>query len=137
MDRAEIDLALSPEDLLEVAGNPRHMVSREIERLIDRRKISGADTTAHALEWHARKAYPVGVLWMCFLALPWALKPGRGRSMAMNIGAGVLAIGVLLSVTHIFRMLSLGHSVPPWVGAWGMGLLSLPCVPLSFWFARD
>ena len=137
MDRTEIALSLSAQDLLEVAGNPRHMQSSEIQRLIERRKISGADTTAHALEWHGRKAYPMGVLWMCLLALPWALKPGRGRSMAMNIGAGVVAIGVLLSVTHVFRMLSLGHSIAPWLGAWGMGILSFPCLPLSAWLARD
>ena len=135
--RQDIRLKLSPEDLLYVAGNPRHMQSSDIHDLIRRREMSGADTTAHALELHGRKAYPMGILWMCILALPWALKPDRKRSMAVNIGAGVVAIGVLLSATHFFRMLSLGQTIPTWMGAWGMGLLSIPCTPISFWLARD
>ena len=136
-ERQGIRLKLSPADLLEAAGNPRHMDSGDIESLIRRRNISGADTTAHALELHGRKAYPLGILWMCVLALPWALKPGRKRSMAVNIGVGVVAIGVLLSATHVFRMLSLGQTIPAWLGAWGMGLLSIPCTPISYWLARN
>ena len=135
--RQDIRLKLSPEDLLYVAGNPRHMQSSDIHDLIRRREMSGADTTAHALELHGRKAYPMGILWRCILAIPWALKPDRKRSMAVNIGAGVVAIGVLLSATHFFRMLSLGQTIPTWMGAWGMGLLSIPCTPISFWLARD
>jgi|MDSW01.2.fsa_nt_gb lipopolysaccharide export system permease protein len=136
-DRQDIRLKVSPSDLLNVAGNPRHMQSKDIEHLIRRRSISGADTTAHALEWHGRKAYPMGIFWMCVLALPWALKPNRKRSMALNIGAGVVAIGLLLAATHFFRMLCLGQTIPAWLGAWGMGLLSIPCTPLSFWLAKD
>ena len=135
--RQDIRLKLSPSDLLDVAGNPRHMQSKDIEQLIKRRNMSGADTTAHALEWHGRKAYPMGILWMCILALPWALKPDRKRSMALNIGSGVVAIGILLTVTHFFRMLCLGQAIPAWLGAWGMGLLSIPFAPISFWLAKD
>ena len=137
LEKLELTLGVTPEDLLEVAGNPRHMPTAEISHLIARRKASGADTTAHELELHERRAYPMGVFWMCLLALPWSLKPQRRRSMAVNVGVGVVAIGVLLSATHIFRMLALGYSIPAWVGAWGMGMLSLPCVPLSYWLAQD
>ena len=135
--RQDIRLKVSPPDLLNVAGNPRHMQSKDIEHLIRRRTVSGADTTAHALEYHGRKAYPMGIFWMCILALPWALKPDRRRSMALNIGLGVVAIGVLLTVTHIFRMLCLGQVIPTWLGAWGMGILSIPFTPISFWLAKD
>ena len=82
--------------------------------------MSGADTTAHALELHGRKAYPDGNLWMCILAIPWALKPDRKRSMAVNIGAGVVAIGVLLTATHFLGCYPLDKPFPlGWVpGAW-------------------
>ena len=40
---------------------------------------------------------------------------------------------MLLAVTHVFRLLALGHKIPVPLGAWGSGVVTLLVVPLSVW----
>ena len=129
----ELALAARPEDLRGVAGNPRHLSRSEIQLLVQRRERAGMDSTAHRLEVHQRVAQPCAALWMFLLALPWALMPDRRRSMAVVLGAGVVAVAVLLSCMHILRMLALSDQITPFWGAWGMGLLGLGVLPANQW----
>jgi len=130
-DEVSLSLEVEPDDLRGVAGNPKHLRRAEIERLVERRERAGMDATAHRLEVHQRLALPAASLWMFLLALPWALIPDRRRSMAMVLGAGVIAVAVLLSSMHIFRMLALSDQLSAFWGAWGVGVLGLLAVPVN------
>ena len=51
--------------------------------------------------------------------------------MAMVLGAGVVAVAVLLSGMHIFRMLALSEQLSAFWGAWAIGVLGLLAVPVN------
>ncbi|MEC9464477.1 MAG: LptF/LptG family permease [Myxococcota bacterium] len=126
-----LKLNVEPGDLVGVAGNPKHLNRSDIQTLIERRERAGMEVTAHQLELHQRLSLPLASIWMFLLALPWALLPDRRRSMAIVLGAGVVAVAVLLSGMHIFRMLALSEQLSAFWGCWGVGVLGLSAVPIN------
>lgn len=133
LEQAAMPLALevSPEDITRVTGDPRQMSVGQIASLIERRERAGFDSSSHRIEFHNRLAYPANALWMLLIALPWALHPDRRRSLAVNLGAGVVVIAVLFVVTYLFRILALGHKLPVALGAYGIFTTCLVLVPTS------
>ncbi|MFC1611577.1 LptF/LptG family permease, partial [Myxococcota bacterium] len=131
MEVVRLELTVRPTDLIDVTGDPRQMSSSDVRELIDRRETAGFDATAHNIELHNRFAMPLSAIWMFLVVAPWALHPERRRSLAVTLGAGVITIAALLSVTHMFRLMALGHKIPVYLGAWGAGLVSLAILPLS------
>lgn len=132
-ERTALPLRVTPRNLVDVTGDPRQMRAGEISDLIDRRRRAGFDATAHSIELHTRMSQPFSVFWMFLLVAPWTLSPQRRRSLAVNLGAGVLAIAVILALTHVFRLMALGHTIPSPLGAWGIGLLCVAAFPVSLW----
>jgi len=126
-----LGLSIAPLDLIDVTGDPRQMSSLEVRGLVERRQNAGFDATSHLLELHSRFAMPISSIWMFLLVGVWALHPERRRSLAVTLGAGVMAIAVLLAVTHTFRLLALGHKISVALGVWGPGLVSLALIPVS------
>jgi LPS export ABC transporter permease LptG len=120
-----------PRDLVEVAGDPHVMPQSKLRDIAVRREASGFDATAYRIESHGRIAFPLLALAMVLFAAPWMLSPDRRRSLAVNLGVGVIAIAVVLSLTQVFRLLALAHRVPPAMGAWGIDVVCLGIVPLS------
>jgi len=133
LDVLRLELTVSPSGLVDVTGDPRQMRATEVRALVERRQSAGFDTTAHRIELHNRYALPLSAIWMFLVVAPWALHPERHRSLAASLGGGVVIIAVLLGVTHMFRLLALGHKIPVPLGAWGAGLVTLAVVPLSIW----
>ncbi len=134
--RLQLPLSVTPEDLTDVTGDPRELSRGEIRLLIERRARAGFDTTAHSIELNNRTALPLSALWMFLLVAPWALHPNRRRSVAVTLGGGVITIALLLATIHVFRILALGHKLPPSLGAYGAGLLALTLLPASFLLYR-
>lgn len=126
-----LTLRVSPRDLIDITGDPRVMRSPDIVALAKRREVAGFDITPYVIEAQSRWAYPLSGLVMFLLAVPWMLNPSRRRSLAVNLGAGVVGVGILLSLTYVFRLLALARRVPTPLGAWGINLLCLLLVPLS------
>jgi LPS export ABC transporter permease LptG len=136
VDKQRLDLHVTPRELLDVTGDPRVMPTSAIAELVDRRKKAGFDATPYRLEQYSRLAFPASALGMFLLAIPWALNPNRRRSLAVNLGTGVALVAVLLSLTHVFRLLALGRKIPAPIGAWGVNLVCVVGLPLSFWLYR-
>ncbi len=134
-DEFELKMAVSTRDLTDVTGNPRLVTRGELENLIERRNQAGFDSSLHQVELHQRVAFPMLAFWLFLLAAPWVIDPGRRRSMPVNLGVGVVAIAAVLSATHVFRLLALGRKIDTAVGAWGVALVCLIAIPLS-WMAQ-
>lgn len=128
-----LPLKMSARDIVEVVGDPRMMGASAIRALIDRRERAGIDVTSHRIELADRTAYPLNTIWMLTVALPWALRPDRKRSLAVTMGGGVVAIAVLFVAMYFFRLLALSHALPPWLGAFGILSICLVLVPVSAW----
>ncbi|MEM6533013.1 MAG: LptF/LptG family permease [Myxococcota bacterium] len=131
-----IELDMTAQDIIEVSGDPRMMGVPAIRALIERRERAGFDVTSHQIELNTRFAYPLNAIWMLAIALPWALHPDRRRSLAVNLGAGVVVIAVLFVVTYFFRLLALSHTIPVPLGAYGIFSVCLLLAPLSAWSYR-
>jgi len=134
-DELEFEMNVSSRDLIDVTGNPRLVTRGELGELIERRSQAGFDSSLHQVELHQRIAFPMIAFWLFLLAAPWVIDPGRRRSMAVNLGVGVIAIAAVLSTTHVFRLLALGRKIDTAVGAWGVGFVCLAVIPLS-WMAQ-
>ncbi len=131
-ERMALGLSVKPQDLIDVTGEPTVMRSGDILGYARRRERAGFDPAQFRIELYNRAAFPLSALCMFALAIPWALDPGRRRSLAVNLGAGVVAVGVLLSVMYIFRLLALSHRLSPAAGAWGLDLLCIALAPVSY-----
>ncbi len=131
-----LPLSVSPRELVDVTGDPRVMRTSVIEELIQRRGKAGFDATPYRIEVHSRAGFPASAFCMFLLAAPWAINPNRRRSLAVNLGTGVALVGVLLSLTHVFRLMALGRKIPAPLGAWGVDIVCLLALPLSFWLYR-
>ncbi len=128
----ELALGVGPKDLIEVIGDASSMRSAEIMSFRSRRAKAGLDVAPFAIELHGRAAHPLTALLMFLLVVPWSLDANRRRSLAVNMGVGVLAVSFLLSLTYVFRLLALSHKIPAPLGAWGINLACLGLAPLSF-----
>jgi lipopolysaccharide export system permease protein len=136
LEQKKIDLGVSARDLIDVTGNPRHVSRGELINLITRREHAGFGATAHQVELYSRVAFPIGTLWLFLIAAPWIISPDRRRSMSVNLGGGVIAIAVMLSADQVFRLMALGRKISPVLGAWGVGLLCLVVIPISWALQR-
>ncbi|MED5463401.1 MAG: LptF/LptG family permease [Myxococcota bacterium] len=136
MDELQLDMQVSARDLIDVTGNPRHVSWEELTNLILRREHAGFDNAAHRLEQHNRLAFPLLALWLFLVAAPWIVDPDRRRSMAVNLGGGVVAIALVLSGANVFRLLALGRQIYVPLGAWGVGLVCAGLIPLSWALQR-
>lgn len=134
--RVPLALRVAPQDLVDVTGDPRQMRLDAVAELARRREGAGFDATSHRIELHARVAHPLTSLCLFLVVAPWALHPARRRSLAVNLGAGVVVIAMLFSLMYVFRLMALGHKVPPSLGAWGLVLASALAVPPSYLLYR-
>ncbi len=130
-ERVWLPLRVSPADLMDVTGDPRVMSSGEVRELILRREHAGFDAVAYRVEVHNRIAFPLSTLGLFLLGVAWALNPNRRRSLAVNLGSGVVVVGVFLALGQVFRLLALGRRIPAPLGAWAIDLVCLLLVPLS------
>lgn len=130
-ERERLPLQVSPRDLMDLTGDPRVMSSREVSDLIARREHAGFDAIAYRVEWHNRAAYPLTAIVLFLLGVAWALNPDRRRSLAVNLGAGVVAIALFLALAQVFRLVALARRMPAPLGAWAIDVVCLLLVPLS------
>lgn len=126
-----LPLAIAPEDLIDVTGNPRELTSPALMQLIARRTRAGFDTAGHQIELNTRLAHPFSALALVALVLPWSLNPERRRTLPGALGPGIAVIALYLFVTQVFRLLALAHKVSPWLGAWGAVLIVVCAIPAS------
>ncbi len=131
-----LELDATPTALADVTGDPRQMRLLQVAQLARRRAAAGFDATPHFLELHGRLSHPLNAIWLALVCAPWALHVDRKRSLAVNLGIGVVAIAMLLTLMYTFRMLALGHQIAAPFGAWGLSLVILAALPLSFWSYR-
>lgn len=134
-DTLPIAMDVSSRDLIDVTGNPRMVGRTELSRLIVRRRQAGFDSALHQVELHQRIAFPLLAWWLFLLAVPWVIEPKWQRSLVVNLGVGVVVVAATLAISHVFRLLALGHQIHVFLGAWGVSLVCVIGIPIS-WYAQ-
>jgi lipopolysaccharide export system permease protein len=119
-----VQLAITPEDF-KVPGSKRNedLAISELRHLAQKLKAEGYDPTRFQVDLQARIAAPFACAIMAFLGVPFAIRKGRGTSLAMGIAISI-AIGAIYFILHA-ALLAFGYSgvFPPLVAAWAANLL--------------
>ncbi len=115
----------SPKEFEATAIRNDEMTFRELRRLAQRLQEEGYEAARYRVDLQARLATPFSNLIMAFLGIPFALKKGRGTSLAIGISIA-LAIGLTYYLLQSFLM-AFGYAaaLPPAVAAWAPNLLFL------------
>ena len=118
--RADSTLAIAetPEDLKLLARDPEEFGFFDLRRQVADLSDKGIDTTEQRVDLQAKMAIPFVPLLMVLLAIPFAVRHGRGGGLAISFGLTML-IGFGYWFLRAFS-LSLGHSgaLPGWISAW-------------------
>jgi lipopolysaccharide export LptBFGC system permease protein LptF len=127
-----LPLGADADALVRTSGHPRQLATRDVLAVIERRRAAGFDTVAFVVELEDRFAHPWLGLWLLLVAAPWVFSPERRRSLAMALGGGVIALGLVLALGQVLRVLALSRIVPTSFGAFGMAAVALLLLPASW-----
>jgi lipopolysaccharide export system permease protein len=113
-----LDLREKPEDLMAARRDAEEFSYRELSNLIANLRKKGLDTTEYVVDLQLKLAVPFICTVMGLISMPLGMRNLRGKSMASNVG-----IGLLIGASYWFVLalaVSLGHSgaLPPVVAAW-------------------
>jgi len=121
-----VALPVAPEDF-KVPGSKRNedLSISQLRNLAEKLHKEGYNPTRFKVDMHARIAAPFACLIMAFLGIPFAIRKGRGTSLALGIAISV-GIGAAYFILHA-ALLAFGYSgaFPPPVAAWGANMLFL------------
>jgi len=119
-----VQLAVTPEDF-KVPGSKRNedLSISELRHLAQKLRAEGYDPTRFQVDLQARIAAPFACAIMAFLGIPFAIRKGRGTSLAMGIAISIV-IGAVYFIVQA-ALLAFGYSgiFPPFVAAWAANLL--------------
>jgi lipopolysaccharide export system permease protein len=121
-----LDLSVTPDDF-KVPGSKRNedLSISELRHLARKLQKEGYNPTRFQVDLHARIAAPFACLIMTFLGIPFAIRKGRGTSLALGIAISI-GIGAIYFVLQA-ALLAFGYSgvFPPVIAAWGANVLFL------------
>jgi len=113
-----LDLREKPADLMAARRDAEEFSYRDLARLIDKLRKKGLDTTEYLVDLQLKLAIPFICTVMGLISMPLGMRNLRGKSLANNVG-----VGLLIGSSYWFVLalaVSLGHSgaLPPVVAAW-------------------
>ncbi len=119
----ELQLTKKPEDFTEPQHKTEQMGFLELRSLIQKLQSEGFDARRYKVDMHSRLAQPFACLTMAILGIPFALRKGRGASIALGVTLSI-AIGIVFYILQAMLM-ALGYSsvIPPFAAAWSAVLL--------------
>jgi lipopolysaccharide export system permease protein len=119
----ELQLTKKPDDFIEPEHNTEQMGFFELRSLIQKLQMEGFDARRYKVDMHSRLAHPFACLTMAILGIPFALRKGRGASIALGVTLSV-AIGIVFYILQAMLM-ALGYSsvIPAFAAAWSAVLL--------------
>jgi lipopolysaccharide export system permease protein len=116
--RMALPLKDSPQDFYDVRADPHTMSYRELKRFIREQRENGVEVRSYLADLYEKISFPLIILIVVPVVLPFALKPARTGSMALSFLAGLI-IAFAYYAVHSFS-LSLGRAEiwPPILAAW-------------------
>ena len=118
-----IELPETPQTFKTVEKKAEEMSFSELKKLAGNLQSQGYDASKYRVDMQAKLAYPFAALIMVFVGIPFALKTGRSKGIALGIGIS-LCIAFLYWASFSLSM-ALGHGavLPPLLAAWFTNLL--------------
>ena len=118
-----IPLRETPADFKVARREPEEMSYAELKDYINKIKKAGYQIPEYIPYLHAKISFPLICLIMPILAIPFALRIGKGGSIAQGIGMSVI-VGFIYFVFFNFSLsLGRGGVLPPLFSAWVANIL--------------
>jgi lipopolysaccharide export system permease protein len=115
----------SPKEFEVSEARNDEMTFQELRRLAQRLQAEGYEAVRYRVDLQARLAMPFSNLIMAFLGIPFALRKGRGTSLAVGVSIA-LAIGLTYYLLQSFLMaFGYASALSPLIAAWAPNLLFL------------
>lgn len=118
-----IELPETPQTFKVVEKKAEEMSFSELRELASNLKTQGYDATKYRVDMHAKLSFPFAALIMVFVGIPFALKTGRSKGIALGIGIS-LCIAFLYWASFSLSV-ALGHGavLPAGLAAWFANIL--------------
>ncbi len=120
---ADLRLAKKPEDFAENLHKTDIMSIGELRALAQKLEAEGYDPRRYRVDMQAHLAHPFTCLVMAALGIPFALRKGRGSSLALGVTLSI-AVGITYYIIQA-TFLAFGYAgiLPPAVAAWAALIL--------------
>lgn len=130
VSRQTPQLSKKPKDFNEILYKTGQLGFFELRALVGKLQAEGYDARRYKVDLQARLTHPLACLAMAVLGIPFALRKGRGASLALGVTFTV-ATGIVYYILQAILM-ALGYSsvIPPFVAAWATLILF---TLLGFW----
>ncbi len=118
LPETSLHLAKKPEDFSEGQHKTDTLSFRELRALANKLQEEGYDPRRYRVDMHAHLAHPLTCLVMAVLGIPFALRKGRGSSLALGVTLSI-AVGITYYILQA-TLLAFGYAgiLPPVVAAW-------------------
>jgi lipopolysaccharide export system permease protein len=128
-----INIPEKPNDFKVMQKDVEKMGYFELSKYVKKIRLEGYDVTKYLVELQGKMAFPMVILIMVFIAVPFSLRSERSGGAMQSIGLGIF-IGFSYWIVHAFCM-SLGRSeiVPVLLAAWGANILFAAVAAVLFY----
>lgn len=108
----------TPQTFKAVEKKAEEMSFSELRRLARKVKEQGYDATKLRADMHAKLSFPLSSLVMVFLGIPFALKTGRSKGIALGVGISLFISFVYWLTFSLSLALGRAGALPPFVATW-------------------
>ncbi len=128
-----INIPEKPSDFKVMQTDVEKMGYFELRKYVKKIRQEGYDVTKYLAELQGKIAFPVVILIMVVIAVPFSLRSERSGGVMQSIGLGIF-IGFSYWIVHAFSM-SLGKSdiLPAFLAAWGANILFASVAAVLFY----
>jgi lipopolysaccharide export system permease protein len=128
-----INIPEKPNDFKVMQKDVEKMGYFELSKYVKKIRLEGYDVTKYLVELQGKIAFPMVILIMVFIAVPFSLRSERSGGVMQSIGLGIF-IGFSYWIVHAFCM-SLGRSeiLPVFLAAWGANILFAAVAAVLFY----
>ena len=128
-----INIPEKPNDFKVMQKDVEKMGYFELSKYVKKIRLEGYDVTKYLVELQGKIAFPMVILIMVFIAVPFSLRSERSGGAMQSIGLGIF-IGFSYWIVHAFCM-SLGRSeiLPVFLAAWGANILFAAVAAVLFY----
>ncbi len=118
-----INLPEKPDDFKVMQKDVEKMGYFELKKYVHKTQSEGYDVSKYRVDLHGKIAFPLVILILVFLAVPFSLREERSGGVMQSVGIGIM-IGFSYWLVHAF-CISLGKSeiLPALLAAWAANIL--------------
>lgn len=118
-----MNLAEKPDDFKVMQKDVEKMGYFELKQYVHKIQSEGYDVSKYRVDLHGKIAFPLVILILVFLAVPFSLREERSGGIMQSVGIGIM-IGFSYWLVHAF-FISLGKSeiLPAILAAWSANIL--------------